>query len=284
MKKVVNSVKDIPDWFSLKNYEFTSSLNAAGWFAQLYPRYLWRYIASLSNNPDLSQFKLGLSNKDAAQEFLSTIVSNSGKLPIEVVRFLVPVLDRSPESDPYSIKSITVRSVRYLNYDFNNSIPDKFIEHLDKDTLSPEETALSETPYAIWLANAGYTESYEMVPIDVNLSATDEQLKLDFEKWLINFRKLSGKTAESKNFSDSKFQRWHKLRLLPFLDLSYWAMLESKSITQPVYGAILFPDEFDKDTTYKVRTSLIPLAKIIREESTMQALRAQASTGNMDCE
>jgi len=274
MQEVVKSVKEIPDWFTLKEYDFTSSLNAVGWYEQLYPRYIHHYVASKSNYDERK-----LSEKVKRElAFLFTIFTNSGKLPKEVVAKYTDIpLERPPEAEPYAIRSISVRSVHYLYLDFNKSIPDKFIEHLNKETMSPEEKALSETPFAIWQANAGYPDSYQQVPIDVDLSATDEQLKLDFEKWLINFRKLSGKIAASKNFSDSKFKRWHELRLLPFLDLSYWAMLYNKSIRQSVYGAILFPDEFDKDTTYKIRTSVIPLAKKVREESTMQALLAQAT-------
>ena len=102
MKKVVNSVKDIPDWFSLKNYEFTSSLNAAGWCAQLYPRYLQHGMARKSklDEPislsDLDKLIENLSHLEK-EEFLKLInletgeikgstmdliVSNSGKLPM----------------------------------------------------------------------------------------------------------------------------------------------------------------------------------------------------------
>ena len=76
---------------------------------------------------------------------------------------------------------------------------------------------LSHTPISVLYKSIGVDLGMEY--ISVGLSASDEQLKNDFSKWLSEQRELVVAKPAKNNFTDSKMESWVKDRLLPYIDL-----------------------------------------------------------------
>jgi len=270
MRKIINSASDIPEWFSLNNYEFTSSLDAAGWYKQFSARQEWHHILEKYDINDATYQK---EYRKGAEKLMSQIISHFGNLPEKVV-----YKSYLSGAETYSVESLTVLSASYLHWEMNRlNISDDLLEREETEDITNEEYEILNTPFAVALDRAGIINPYEMTPIYVDLYVSDEQLKSDFEEWLEKFRKISGLYSDPKKYSKAKFQRWHKLKILPYLDLSYWANIQNTTITQSVYGAILFPDERDKDTTYKIRSSVIPTARKAIDGTALHVLGGQAN-------
>lgn len=103
---------------------------------------------------------------------------------------------------------------------------------------------------------------------EVDLNTPDEILFESFKNWVKTARQLPHFTESpipynlmtSKIIRPSHINKWRKLRVLAYLDLKILSMITKFPITLRQYADVLFFDDFDVDTTEKVRKTLIPLA------------------------
>jgi hypothetical protein len=107
----------------------------------------------------------------------------------------------------------------------------------------------------------------------VNLNASDEVLIEHFREWLSRTRSNAGHKQTPK-FSSVSYSKWKKHKILPFVDLSLWALYRNFQISNEEYGDILFPDE-DVDRSEKVRKTTKKLAEEIFNPSTERAIKWQ---------
>ncbi len=135
--------------------------------------------------------------------------------------------------------------------------------------------------------------SDRLANITIDLTATDEQLKSDFSRWLTEYRKTidyeSYKTKGYKfykkkgielyqtKFTDKDLSYWVECRLLPYIDLTLVAAVEKKTITQAEIGRLVYPytEHHSEDITQKIRKTVIPKADWLFRDETLQAIRAQ---------
>ena len=78
--------------------------------------------------------------------------------------------------------------------------------------------------------------------IAVSLNASDDQLCSEFRSWLKEIRRNVGLKSHVANVGEANFKRWHKERLLPFIDLSFWATTRRTKFTNASIGRVLFPN------------------------------------------
>lgn len=105
----------------------------------------------------------------------------------------------------------------------------------------------------------------------IDINTPDEILMLAFSNWLKEARKLpvfKNTDIPYHLFSegtvkDIHFKKWHTLRVLAYLDLKIFSSVAGTKITMKNYADILYFDDFDKDTTEKVRKTLIPMVNEI---------------------
>ncbi|MDW3569287.1 DUF6387 family protein [Enterobacter asburiae] len=103
---------------------------------------------------------------------------------------------------------------------------------------------------------------------EIDLNTPDDILFESFKNWVKAARELPVFTDSSvpyhlmsaKVIKPSHIKKWRALRILAYLDLKILSMLTNFPITLKQYGDILFFEDFDVDTTEKVRKTLIPLA------------------------
>jgi hypothetical protein len=89
----------------------------------------------------------------------------------------------------------------------------------------------------------------------VDLGATDEQIKKDFDHWLKQYRKsvdyhIRKKTTESlpfQPFTKIDFERWIRDRYLPYIDLELIAQVYGKEIKKVEFGKLLLLEGVSSD-------------------------------------
>lgn len=103
---------------------------------------------------------------------------------------------------------------------------------------------------------------------EVDLNTPDDILFDSFKKFVTEARGLSVFQDDSipySSFSDgvvksSHINKWYSLRLLAYFDLKIISTVTNTKLTMKNYGDMLFYDDYDVDTTEKVRKTVIPMA------------------------
>ena len=110
----------------------------------------------------------------------------------------------------------------------------------------------------------------------VNLRATDDQIKVQFAQWLKakreEIKSHDIKREIPERFTKTDFRKWHKHRVLAYIDLDLLAYHMGLSLTDDMIGRRLFPDQLDVDTTERVRKIVKPLANRLMESKFIDAL------------
>ncbi|MGT2506435.1 DUF6387 family protein [Cupriavidus basilensis] len=113
-----------------------------------------------------------------------------------------------------------------------------------------------------------------VVVLNVDLSASDEQLRQEFDAWLTTKRSLHDMGFPNMRPVKRKGGRVvvdgvtdhlrdaQAYRVLPYIDLRLFAQIRQGELTQALAGELLFPDE-DTDSTEKVRKYTAPLAEYL---------------------
>lgn len=112
--------------------------------------------------------------------------------------------------------------------------------------------------------------------ISVDLNSTDECLAEEFKKWLKTTRKDANFKITRSVFCKDDFSRWHTQRLLPYLDLAFWAETQGKKFANVTIGEALFPDELEKNVEDVVRRTVAPHALQIACHEVVLALTEQS--------
>ncbi|QKJ09496.1 hypothetical protein HRD68_01290 [Yersinia massiliensis] len=108
---------------------------------------------------------------------------------------------------------------------------------------------------------------------EVDLNVPDEILIERFKNWLGNARELHGDAFKQSvvsinrknSFKPSLIKRWGKLRILAYFDMKILCSFFHQEPTLKQYGDALYFDEYDIDTTEKIRKTAIPLLQEIIE-------------------
>jgi hypothetical protein len=103
------------------------------------------------------------------------------------------------------------------------------------------------------------------VLVTIDLHGSEEKTVADFTKWLRQIRKDKGIVAPKRRWNSSDFEKWSTLGVLPYLDLTNWAMANRKTVTQQVMGISLFPANYDVALGERVRKSVAVLARQIEK-------------------
>jgi hypothetical protein len=116
----------------------------------------------------------------------------------------------------------------------------------------------------------------EKLCLSVNMTCSDEQLIDEFKKVLRDSRSSHNFNSRNSPFNESSFKKWHKLAILPYLDLNLWAKASGVLIEHKVFSKAIYP-EFDEEysETRTIKEKVAPLAlKLLRRE-TLKTICAQ---------
>lgn len=253
----ISFIKELPEWFNLDNYHGITQLDLEGWINQLYFRqtlqeFLQRFVLT---GIIKDCFISGILHKPSAQ-ILNPISLRDSVILIEALKACQNIPSETWQSP--SFFQLTTEKADIQK-------PQSLLEWFhDQNKLRPEEECLA--------SKSNYTILQKYISVD--LSASDAVLAAAFKKWLKERRILAPRHPK-RVFSKSMLRRWAVNQVLPYIDLSYWAMLNEVQIPHWLMGEALFPGRQQGDKADRVRKTTESTAKEVMQSSCIHAMAAQ---------
>jgi hypothetical protein len=110
--------------------------------------------------------------------------------------------------------------------------------------------------------------------IQVDLSATDQQLVEDFSLWL-KAKRAEQHDRRTSPITGKDFADWVDSKVLPYFDLVAISKIEGTPLSNHLIGDLLFPNELDVDVAERVRKVTKRKAQQVFSYETMEILSAQ---------
>lgn len=246
-------------WFKLSNYDAVETFDINEWYFQLEKRQALR-LSILINNDLAERLKVG--------GWMHPHYEKTAKELIESIKDQPIFVNDKREMPVRSVTDTVLFDLRFASVWNNNQENasdlsfDKFISTFPYMPVAPRKSI----------------ESYCCSILTVDINASDQQLKNDFEEWLKDFRQTTKYEAEKKSIAPNALRKWAKHKVLPYLDLTLIAEAEKKRLTQNKLGNLLFPEEVEVDTTERIRATVAPLAEKLLDRKTLAVLMVQAKS------
>jgi hypothetical protein len=277
------------NWFDLKNYEVLTSLSIEDWASVLESRHYINGLCDYAKGKSDEDFEWDL--QAMADDLKAGHFGADAKVDCYINH------DRATEKligHPFSTTSVDV----LRNYQAWEMAEDKWpgpesnaFQKMRDEWLKPREDGkdrddLLEAAHAPYDLRFKQYLNRDYIPfllhLVVDLNAPDEQVLNDMKYLLPLYRKITGyripkKLAHKKLFTQKTFDYWIEYGLIPYLDLVLIAKIEDKEITQGKLAELIFPDEFEVDGKYRIRTITKPEAERLMEDATIWALMRQAA-------
>jgi len=249
-------------WFNLEKYSGLEKLDLVGWRNQIIHRQcleealhydqvddgaFWGHIvAKIKSSPVIEESLAGIKLEDEAG-------SLGG-------------LEKPEISSGYPFNTVSVKSTSVSAMLFNQSINKDIVN----EGISNEEMNM---PYDVFLSNRDHLVDKANVTIDI--FATDEQIKQDFNHWLKFHRKKWNLENKKLAFSQENFTKWIKWRLIPYLDLKLISIYENKELSLVDIAGLLYSHEYSVDIVERVRRTTKVQAERLINGQTDLAMQAQ---------
>ncbi|MBU9440328.1 DUF6387 family protein [Burkholderia multivorans] len=114
------------------------------------------------------------------------------------------------------------------------------------------------------------------VAVNVDLFSSEEKLVADFKAWLRATRTALNVPDLKGRFDQSDFDRWHRNRILAYLDITLWGKVKGARLTNQIIGVALFPNEYNVSLAERIRKTVAPEALAAYSTPYLEALMSQA--------
>ena len=277
---------DTSGWFDLKKYEVLKTMSIEGWASVLESR---SFISECYDSAEQEDFDWPLPQMAGELK--------AGDFLVDAFVDVYINQDYAKEMlrNDYSFSTSTVNNIKnYQAWDMAEGgllgefsafqkMRDEWLRPFEDDENKDGLLEVAHAPYDLrfkQILNRNYIGS--SAHVEINLNAPDEQILNDFSHWLKHYRKASGchvpkKKAHKKLFTQKTFNNWIEFGLIPYLDLVLIAKIEGKDITQEKLGELIFPNEPDVNTEYRIRTVTKPEAERLMEKATRSSILMQAA-------
>lgn len=282
--KAQHSTQKIPKEFQVSNYSACASWGLQQWADALLCRRQLRthWKLACQKGSDNAPAHLIQNVLDATQKMLSLPLTTESSLPLYIPN-ISPIKDQSAYNFFCDAEIINERE--YLSWDarFKYALYYHFAEDEDgnevikgefEESIARDIQRILETP--AWRMHREVSQYPRDFMILVNLGASDELLIKEFKDWIKKTRKEADIPQIRRSYFANDFQDWHLQRLLPYLDLMFWAETHKKSFIQAQIGLTLFPNDYDGNPGEKVRKTIIPNAEKLISDEVVLALTRQA--------
>lgn len=112
--------------------------------------------------------------------------------------------------------------------------------------------------------------------VSVNLNASDETLRRDFDAWLACKRMSQSMQVPRGDIGEKELLRWARYRVLAYIDLRIFAASRGCTLPLALAGNVLFPDE-DIDPAERISSTVRPLADMLMSLPFVAAVSEQAA-------
>jgi len=241
-----------PDWFNLDKYGPLADMSAREWAVQLKQRFImldsdaedsekvYKNIISCPITTDIRPYIPGFG--DGIPSFGGWLHSENNLLDPKIrytklyQKHVVPL----GCVDAYWYAAELPDSMTQV---FRKDYPDDIFNYVPIDSFFQNQLDFFEG----------------VVNLSVNLNVPDDQLVGEFRAYLEAAREVH-RYPEGKRIKKSILKRLCESKVLPYIDLSYWAKANGQNIPNHIIGDWLFPDDM-VDVAEKIRKVTEPLAK-----------------------
>lgn len=204
-----------PEWFNLENYQDLKSFDLAEWYKQINFRWdLESDILLAKSNPHESHEKRIAYRLNAIQNGIVEYDSLDLKY----------ILNHPPKKTVIDLAVFDIfSSSSWIERDAPNEI-------YSKNSFDELQEKICPNLYS------------STANINVDLSASDEQIKKDFSEWLKNKKRPKNSYKHKTNFKSCNLGEWVDLSLLPFIDLYLFFKANEIEVKTEKFAAWLFPE------------------------------------------
>lgn len=258
----------VPAWFDLRKYERCQSFGFAEWYRELENRAIavahFRGEIKDANGATLYDYdELVRLTLAAIWEHgtLATSMEVDAHTPL-IRPIAVHLTEGGIDHHSFPVRNYSQFDLAFLLFS-DLQDPDSTLAEMRRYVEAPivpdaQRSAMASRlckPLNEWieaaearLGNDGRTEAI----VNVDLRASDELLEKAFSAWLSAQRNKLG-SRNRRAIPESALAKWHKQRVLPYLDLTLWQLAEGKALPFHRIADALFPDDVDVDLTERVR-------------------------------
>ena len=259
-------------WFKPENYSSLPELSLLEWYKEII------YRTSIKN---ALPWIVRLDSKDAAVfAKLLEVIKEEGlvldkRKPLYLKGLSYPYL-RDPILYPADTQSVKAMPASLLKFVVDNGLPstfDKSYEAVSKGKATDEQFKDTYGSFDDMQRRAGADVSH--AHITVNLDATDTQIETDFKEWLSSYRLSNESKTPKKDVNQATINKWVKSGVLQYIDLKLVADVEQKDITNKHLGDLIFPDEFEVETSKRISDTTKKYAEKVLSNSFLNAFEQQ---------
>ncbi|MDE3021834.1 MAG: hypothetical protein KGI54_08240 [Pseudomonadota bacterium] len=271
MTKSIKNASDLPGWFSLEKYKRMGTLDAAGWYNQLFIRR--RCFMDAEQGHDMS-----------------AVVAHIRDVPIVDVsenslfgQYFYLMFNECPliEQSTCGVHSLTVHELYMAEANIEASQRAQtrafFERMLDMSPRNSEEpSAEINFDLAFLLKPMPHVlkNPIDHVFLSVNLLLSDKVLIEQFKTHLFQLREECNANFFSQKWRQPKFTEWVRLGILPCLDLMMWEYEAKVNLPDRVMADAIYPQgKLDEET---VRKTTKPKALDLIAETTLALLARMA--------
>jgi hypothetical protein len=260
----------LPKWFSLDKYDPCASMSLEAWRHAIRDRQDIQFSLYRGENSCWSggfSRSIELLFKDSISKLGGTYVAQPKSYPGRD-RFDSEFPDEALPVAPLTVESVfqlagaaldTAQGGDQRDYLLNDQVPKSYYE-------AREYWGYSKTPVDDILnpkkEEGDFWEYGPLAHLQVDLSSSEEDLSRSFAEYIkVMKQKYSLVDEQSSLLRESAFKKYHKHRVLPYIDLMLWFEYKEVSITHQQMGLILFPNQYDKPLDDRIRRTVKPLAE-----------------------
>lgn len=263
-------------WFDLKNYDALKTMSTEGWIWQLIAR---DHYHKVERNRLLSHDEDDRYLSSVASVLKSGVIADDPNYPHEMHnRRAEGVLEGQPFST-VSVNSLVSSDLWRMAKDNELAHVWEACEYAWDSVFEVDRNddliEIAHAPHDFHIKQYSHFEIETSAHVEVNLSATDEQIKNDFAHWLTHYRQAINYQHKKKLFTQVDFDYWVEYGVIPYLDLVLIAKIDGKKITQNKLARMIFPDEYEVDIVERLRKITKPTAEWLIKSEICSALSTQ---------
>lgn len=263
-------------WFDLKNYDAFKTMSIEGWIYQLIFR---DHCHRLERNRVVDDVGHDKGLTWVISILKPGVIADSPNYPHDMHTKRAEGVLEGPPFSTASVNSLTSFDLWRMAKNDDLSHVWEACEHTwdfnFKDELNSDLSEIADTPHDFHIKQYSRHDIEPYSHVEINLSATDEQIKADFSHWLTHYRQAINYQNQKKLFTQADFDYWVEFGVVPYLDLVLIAKIEGKKITQNKLARMIFPNEYDVDIVERLRKVTKPTAEWLIKSEIYSALSTQ---------
>ena len=278
-------------WFDLKNYEALKTMSIEDWQKVLGERYEF--------HGHVDSCRRGFYEVFYEQEFYFKCDFLDSSIPPEELYKKITSLLKQGVITNFGLGSYPLlrplNNLMALGSSVNNLTVHDVVEmsndhrlHYEVDTHNGKKKFQKDQKHWQEMLSKPFDDGHDgSAKVKIDLYATDEKLKKDFDQWLKHIRQATGyydhipkkrskKMVSNKElYTQKDFDKWIQFGVIPYLDLVLIAEIECKKITQNKLAHLIFPNEKDVDIVERLRQVTKPEAEQLIKNKVHKTLLAQ---------